>query len=136
MAHLRQPPHASLAYLAGPSTPAYGDCQTEIVEDTAGKTGFSELAGAHPEPSGYDPPLSSGGLDNAQLVVLKLTPERYHQLKRPPICPTDRCAQRCQTTSQAGPRELAPGHQRPQLFATRRASSSYCQMAYANPSAR
>jgi len=73
LAHLRENPHASLAYISEPMTPVYVDCRVEIVEDVAGKARFSDLSRSLPEPYGYDPDPMFGGADNPHFVVLQLT---------------------------------------------------------------
>jgi general stress protein 26 len=83
LAHLRQNPHASLAYVAEPFTPVYVDCRVEVIEDIAGKTRFCELARAFPEPYGYNPDDLFGGPDNPHFVVLKLAPQRIALVEFP-----------------------------------------------------
>ncbi|MEZ4562880.1 MAG: pyridoxamine 5'-phosphate oxidase family protein [Thermomicrobiales bacterium] len=83
MAHLRQHPHASLAYIAEPFTPVYVDCQVEVIEDAAGKAQFCELARSVPEPYGYDPAPLFGGPENPHFVVLKLAPTRIALVEFP-----------------------------------------------------
>lgn len=72
LAHLRQNPHASLAYVAEPFTPVYVDCHVGIIDDTAGKARFSALARSFPEPYGYNPDALFGGPDNPHFAVLEL----------------------------------------------------------------
>ena len=83
LAHLRQNPHASLAYIAEPFTPVYVDCRVEIIEDIAGKANFCDLARSYPEPYGYNPDDLFGGPDNPHFFVLQLTPQRIALVEFP-----------------------------------------------------
>jgi general stress protein 26 len=83
LAHLRQNPHASLAYVSEPFTPVYIDCRVDILEDAAEKAQFGELARSLPEPYGYNPDDLFGGPDNPHFVVLQLTAVRIALVEFP-----------------------------------------------------
>lgn len=83
VAHLRQNPHASLAYIAEPFTPVYVDGDFTLVEDPAEKARFCDLARSYPEPYGYNPDDLFGGPDNPHFVVLRFTPARIALVEFP-----------------------------------------------------